>query len=217
MAEYLPARAQMHVDAVVENVQKIEPETGMRKGAYREGANGHALYLSTLTESGRKGLLDERLAEGEKIFGAFGSPKDFFDRARTGGFMSPANNNINLNQINVDSLKKYTDSEKAYTARMASQTLTLDLVDMETPKETILARIRSNRSRLAAQESAGKGFKKAMAEPIQQGVVPFRRSRATRVLSKASANVSSHVASGKGGSGMLRNAGAALRLLRKKF
>ena len=59
---------------------------------------------------------------------------------------------------------------------------------------------------------------KEMPQTIEEGVgVATRRSGATRGLLAASTEASSHVASGTGGSRMLRTAGAALSILRKRF
>jgi len=59
---------------------------------------------------------------------------------------------------------------------------------------------------------------KEMPQTIEEGVdVAVRRSGATRGLLAASTEASSHVASGTGGSRMLRTAGAALSILRKRF
>jgi hypothetical protein len=59
---------------------------------------------------------------------------------------------------------------------------------------------------------------KEMPQTIEEGVeVATRRSGATRGLLKAASEASSHVASGTGGSRMLRTAGAALSILRKRF
>ena len=157
LAEYIPARAQMQVDAQVEFVQQIDPRTGMIKPAYAEGGRAHDLYLSSLTESGRKGMLDKKIAEGEKVLTH--AQAETFNRARAGGFMSPANNNISLNKINVDSLNEYANLEKAHRAGVDS--FAMNAVE-DSPKLKIQARIFANRSRLAAQESTGKGFKKAM-------------------------------------------------------
>jgi hypothetical protein len=55
-------------------------------------------------------------------------------------------------------------------------------------------------------------------ETIEEGVaVTVKRSAATRGLLEAATEASSHVASGKSGSKMLRTAGAALSILRKRF
>ena len=59
---------------------------------------------------------------------------------------------------------------------------------------------------------------KEMPQTIEEGVgIATRRSGATRGLLAASTEASSHVASGTGGSRMLRTAGAALSILRKRF
>lgn len=59
---------------------------------------------------------------------------------------------------------------------------------------------------------------KEMPKTIEEGVgVATRHSGATRGLLAASTEASSHVASGTGGSRMLRTAGAALSILRKRF
>jgi hypothetical protein len=59
---------------------------------------------------------------------------------------------------------------------------------------------------------------KEIPQTIEEGVgVATRRSGATRGLLAASTEASSHVASGTGGSRMLRTAGAALSILRKRF
>ena len=55
-------------------------------------------------------------------------------------------------------------------------------------------------------------------QTVEEGVeVTVRRSGATRGLLEASTEASSHVASGTGGSRLLRTAGAALSILRKRF
>lgn len=59
---------------------------------------------------------------------------------------------------------------------------------------------------------------KEMPQTVEEGVgIATRRSGATRGLLAASTEASSHVASGTGGSRMLRTAGAALSILRKRF
>jgi len=204
IAEYIPARAQMQVDAQVEYVQQIDPKTGMIKPVYAEGGRAHDLYLSSLTESGRKGMLDKKIAEGEKILAL--DKAETFKRARAGGFMSPANNNISLNQINVDFLKKYTDSEKAYRASMDSASdvfrgsLTSEVLDSDSPKEKILARISANRSRVAAQESTGKGYKKAMGS---SSLLEAAQDASKAVVRRDSVG--------------MKIAGAAATILRKRF
>lgn len=194
LAEYIPARAQMQVDALVEFVQQIDPRTGMIKPVYAEGGRAHDLYLSSLTESGRKGMLDKKIAEGEKVLTM--TQADTFKRARAGGFMSPANNNISLNEINVDSLNEYANLEKAHRARVSSFDNAMD----DTPKQKIRARISANRSRLAAQESTGKGFKKAMGS---SSLLEAAQDASKAVVRRDSAG--------------MRIAGAAATILRKRF
>jgi hypothetical protein len=190
LAEYIPARAQMQVDAQAEFVQQIDPRTGMIKPVYAEGGRAHDLYLSSLTESGRKGMLDKKIAEGEKVLTH--AQAKTFNRARAGGFMSPANNNISLSEINIDSLNEYENLEKAHRASVSN--FAMDALD-DSPKQKIQARISANRSRLAAQESTGKGFKKAMgssslleaAEDASKAVV--RRDSVGMKLAGAAATI----------------------------
>jgi len=196
LAEYIPARAQMDVDAQIENIQKIDPETGMLKAPYREGSARRDTYLSTLTESGRKAMLDERLAEGEKIL-PWNKQAEFRD-ARVGGFMSPVNNNMDLNQISTNLLQQY-DEQIVQPRKASSESMLLDLMD-DSPKEKIRARISANRSRVAAQESTGKGFKKTMGSSS---------------LLEAAQDASKAVA--RRDSVGMKIAGAAATILRKRF
>jgi hypothetical protein len=70
----------------------------------------------------------------------------------------------------------------------------------------------------ADQTVAARVANRQVPQTVEEGVeVAVRRSGATRGLLEASTEASSHVASGTGGSRMLRTAGAALSILRKRF
>lgn len=68
------------------------------------------------------------------------------------------------------------------------------------------------------ENTAWRVANRQVPQTVEEGVeVAVRRSGATRGLLEASTEASSHVASGTGGSRMLRTAGAALSILRKRF
>lgn len=68
------------------------------------------------------------------------------------------------------------------------------------------------------ENTAARVANRQVPQTVEEGVeVAVRRSGATRGLLEASTEASSHVASGTGGSRMLRTAGAALSILRKRF
>jgi hypothetical protein len=70
----------------------------------------------------------------------------------------------------------------------------------------------------ADQTVAARVANRQVPQTVEEGVeVAVRRSGATQGLLEASTEASSHVASGTGGSRMLRTAGAALSILRKRF
>ena len=67
------------------------------------------------------------------------------------------------------------------------------------------------------ENTAARVANRQVPQTVEEGVeVAVRRSGATRGLLEASTEAS-HVASGTGGSRMLRTAGAALSILRKRF
>ena len=68
------------------------------------------------------------------------------------------------------------------------------------------------------ENTAARVANRQVPQTVEEGVeVAVRSSGATRGLLEASTEASSHVASGTGGSRMLRTAGAALSILRKRF
>ena len=68
------------------------------------------------------------------------------------------------------------------------------------------------------ENTAWRVANRQVPQTVEEGVeVAVRRSGATRGLLEASTEASSHVASGTGGSRLLRTAGAALSILRKRF
>jgi hypothetical protein len=107
----------------------------------------------------------------------------------------------NISEAAAETARK----QAAYEARLAADVLEnggASSFSIDNKPEKISARIAS----------------KEMPQTIEEGVgVATRRSGATRGLLAASTEASSHVASGTGGSRMLRTAGAALSILRKRF
>ena len=85
-------------------------------------------------------------------------------------------------------------------------------VPLTPPKALIQSMVKAD------QTVAARVASKEIPQTVEEGVeVAVRRSGATRGLLEASTEASSHVASGTGGSRMLRTAGAALSILRKRF
>jgi len=161
LEEYIPARAQMEADSFIQHAQRINPQTGKIAPVFQEGGLLHDKYLNSLTESGRKIIFEEELAKGEQLLASHRAYQ--IKQARTSGFMLPINSNIGLSEINMDILKQeadfFADYKKNYGAGLVIDDIKGDIVD----KQIIKARISFNRSRLATQESTGKGFKKAMS------------------------------------------------------
>jgi hypothetical protein len=141
-----------------------------------------------------------------------------------------------INRRNIPLAKSMAENERL-AARIASQREILSKSFPPEKVEAIMLEQFSSREILSQRGFRGEALEAKVAQygdsmentaarvanrqvpqTVEEGVeVAVRRSGATRGLLEASTEASSHVASGTGGSRMLRTAGAALSILRKRF
>lgn len=191
LEEYLPARFAAEAGKKIEGFSFNDPEK--LPAAYGPGGINHYQYKAYL-EGGTEGLADMIRAErGEEILNP--GVASTFKNARELGVLQGPNSIMSPSEIHIGTVKKYADSIK----KSAGDFLTIDDLP-DDPKEVIKARLSANRSRLAVQESAGKGFKRAMGS---SSLVQAAQDAAQAVVNRDSA--------------AMRIAGAAATIFRRRI
>lgn len=175
LEEYLPARFAAEAEKMIEGFSFNDPEK--LPAAY--GSGGYLNYkYKTYLDGGAEGLAD--MIRGERGEGILNpGVASTFEDARKLGVLQGPNSIMSPSEINTSTAKKYADSIKT----SARSELTLDYLP-DDPKQVIKARIAASRSRVAAQEATGKGFKKAIGS---SSLVQAAQDAAQAVVNRDSA------------------------------
>jgi len=176
LEEYLPARFMLQAENMIESFNFNDPAN--LPPAYKQGAMMHNLY-ETYLDGGTKGLADKLLEQrGMRILNP--NTNKAFQHGRELGVLHGPNSIISPSEIDISALQKYADSVKSTESSMGLRVEPLP----DPTKKIIKARIAANRSRVAAQEAAGKGFKKAMGS---SSLVQAAQDAAQAVVNRDSA------------------------------